>query len=396
MQNPFTRSRLSSAATQRGARRFARRTLLKNASAAAAAALGGAAPVIARTAFAATSGELRFLLWSDYLPAAFIDGFVKETGIRVRHVSYGANQELMHRLRATKGRGFDLVSPSTRLAGQWRDTRLLIPFDESRAPMDRIEQTFLENTADVWTWDGGLHYLPYLWGTEAVAWRTDFYDPSQAGLSYGALWAPVVKGRVMGRPHSMLLGLGLYLDATGEVPSNRMLDAYKDEDSMRRVWSKIIKYALERRDWIKLFWNDAETQINGFLKNDIIIAQTWDGPLLRLKKAGEPIDYRAPDEGAVAWVGGLSIPLDARNFDQIYAFLDYLHRPENAALLSKETAYNPVTKGARGMLDDETRKNFESAYPGGALNNLWWWPPEPTWYAKLRQGFVDAFVAGRT
>lgn len=361
-----------------------------------AALAAAAGPVFARTAFAATSGELRFLMWSDYLPSAFMDGFVKETGIRVRHVSYGVSEELMHRLRATKGRGFDIVSPSMRLAGQWRDTRLLIPFDEKRTPVDRIQKNFLEAADGAWMWSGGLHYLPYLWGTEAVAWRTDFFDPAAAGLSYGALWAPLTKGRVMGRPHSMLLALGLYLDATGEVPSNRMADAYKDEDTMRRVWSKITEYALAHRDWIKLFWNDAPTQVNGFVKNDIVIGQTWDGPILRLQKSGHPVAYRAPEEGALAWMGGLSIPLDARNFDQIYAFLDYTHRPENAALLSKETGYNPVTVGARDALDEETRKRFESAYPGAALKNLWWWRPEPMWYAQLRQGFTDAFVAGRT
>lgn len=397
MKRPSAPARQSSAATQRGARIFTRRALLKNA-AAASAALGalGAGPVIARTAFAATSGELRFMLWSDYLPARFLEGFVKETGIRVRHVTYGSNEELNHRLRATKGRGFDLVGPSTRLAEQWRETRLLVPFDENRIPPGRIQETFLAKARESWTWEGGLHYLPYVWGTEAVAWRTDIYDPKYTALSYGALWSPGVKGRVMGRPHSMLLGLGLYLDAVGKVPSNRMLDAYKDEASMRRVWTQIIEYALERRDWVKLFWNDAETQINGFLKNDIVIGQTWDGPPLRLKKAGEPIDYRAPAEGAIAWVGGLSTPLGARNLDQIYAFLDYLHRPESAALLAEETGYNPVAAGARDFLSEETRRNFEDAYPGAALGNLWWWPSEPAWYARLRQGFADTFVAGRT
>ena len=355
-------------------------------------AMAATGPFIVKNAFA-TGGELRFLLWSDYLPTEFLDGFVKETGIRVRHVTYGSNEELMHRLQATKGRGFDLIGPSTRLAAQWRDTNLLIPFDRERLNLEPIKQTFVQNAVDHWTWEDEIHYLPYVWGTEAIAWRTDQYDPKYQGLSYGTLWSPGVKGRVMGRPHSMLLGVGLYLDAIGEVPSNRMLDAYKDEKSMRRIWSDITAFAVKHREWIKLFWNDAETQINGFQKNDVVIAQTWDGPPLRLKNQGEPIDYRAPDEGAIAWIDGLSIPLDARNFDEIYAFLDYLYRPDTAALLSSETGYNPVVSGAGDLLDEASRRNFEEAYPDDAIAKLWWWQPEPAWYADLRQGFTDAFVA---
>lgn len=379
---------------QRGARRFARRILLKNA--AASAALAAAGPVFAPTAFAATSGELRFMLWSDFLPPGFVNGFVRRTGVRVRHVTYGSDEELSHRLTATKGRGFDLAGPSVRLAHQWRETGLLIPFDENRVPFDRIKENFLAEARENWTWDGGLHSVPYLWGTEAVAWRTDVYDPKYTKLSYGALWTPGVKGRAIGRPHSMLLGLGLYLDAAGKVPSDRMRGAYKDEASMRRVWTQITEYALERRSWFKLFWNDAETQINGFRKNGVIIGQTWDGPLLRLKKAGEPVNYRAPAEGAIARTGGLSVPRGARNFDQIYAFLDYLHQPENAALLAEETGYNPVTAGARSFLSAGAQRNFEDAYPGDSLSRLWWRRPEPLWHARAHRDFTDAFVAGRT
>jgi spermidine/putrescine transport system substrate-binding protein len=385
------RSSSSSALTQSSARRFSRRTLLKNA--AAFGALAATGPVLVRDA-KATGGELRFLLWSDYLPTGFLDGFVKQTGITVRHVTYGSNEELMHRLQATKGRGFDLIGPSTRLAEQWRETNLLIPFDASRVPADRIAANFYDNATAHWTWDDELYYLPYVWGTEAVAWRTDAFDSQYAEISYGSLWTPGVKGRVMGRPHSMLLGIGLYLDATGVLPSNRMRDAYENEDEMRRIWSGILEFATRHRDWVKLFWNDAETQINGFQKNDVIIGQTWDGPPLRLKRQGEPIDFRAPVEGALAWIDGLSIPLDARNIDEIYAFLDYLYTPENAALLSQETGYNPVVNGANDLLDAESRQAFFEAYPDNALENLWWWQPEPRWYAQLRQGFTDRYVAG--
>src|SRR3546814_3139429 len=68
----------------------------------------------------------------------------------------------------------------------------------------------------------------------------------------------------------MMAGIGLYLDSSGKVPSNRMLDAYKDEENMRRIWEEITKFAVEHKPWIKQFWNDADAQINGFMQNDEI------------------------------------------------------------------------------------------------------------------------------
>src|SRR3546814_13860067 len=86
-----------------------------------------------------------------------------------------------------------------------------------------------------------------------------------------------MKGKVMGRPHSMMAGIGLYLDASGQIPSNRMLDAYKDEENMRRIWEGITKFAIEHKPWIKQFWNDADGQLNGFMQNDVVLGQTWAG-----------------------------------------------------------------------------------------------------------------------
>lgn len=197
----------------------------------------------------------------------------------------------------------------------------------------------------------------------------------------------------MGRPHSMMLGIGLYLDRIGELPSNRMLDAYKDEDSMRRIWQNITSFAIENKPSVKLFWNDAETQQRGLMRNGVVLGQTWDGPAIALKNAGEAINYMAPQEGALAWLDGLSIPIGARNFDQIYAFLDYIYQPKVGGQLASETGYNSVVAGSDKYLSVVASRNYREAYPKDALQKLWWWPPEPPWYAAARNEFRDRFVA---
>jgi len=376
-------------ATLLAARRFNRRQLLRYA--VAAGSVIGAGPWLVRDAFS-SSGEIALLMRSDYLPKLFVSRFEKRTGIKVNHTPYGSDAELVNKVKATKGRGFDLVSPPSLSARQWEPLKLLRPFDMKRVPVNNVDETMLKRSTDNWTWDGGIYHLPYLWGTEALAWRTDKWSSEYGKLSYGDLWLPEMKGNVMGRPSSMLVGIGLYLDAIGKLPSDRMLATYKNEAAMRKIWDEITKYAVERKSWLRQFWTDANSQIEGFIRNSVVLGQAWAGPALQLKTEGKPVTYMAPKEGALSWLDGLAIPAGASNFEQIYEFLKYVYLPGAGGLLASRTGYNAVGKGAERYLTAAAKKNFSESYPGDALDKLWWWPPEPAWYVAARGEYRDKYV----
>ena len=184
-----------------------------------------------------------------------------------------------------------------------------------------------------------------------------------------------VKGHVQGRPHSYLLSIGLWWDGNGKMPSNRMHDGYKDEDSFKKIWDPILAFAIEHKAWVKQFWDSADNTKSGLMENDVWIGLTWDGPPLSLKKEGKPVNYTAPKEGAIAWVDGVSLIKSAKNVDQVYAFLNYLHTPEASAAVAEGSGYNPVVTGADALLSDVAKKNFQEAFPGDA-------PQEPVALAR--------------
>jgi spermidine/putrescine transport system substrate-binding protein len=368
-----------------------RRSFIKNSAVAGVAA--SIAPWIISSDALASSGELKIMNWAGYLPDEVKEKFEKDTGIKVKFTQFGSNQELINKMKATRGRGFDIVGPTSNMMPQWRELELLNPWDMSRVPTDKILAPMLRTSMEHGEWDGKHHHLPYLWGTEALAWNTEKLDLKYKELSYGDLFSPDVEGFVMARPHSMMLGVGLYLDATGQLPSNRMLDAYKDEENMRRIWGEITKYCVERKSWIKQFWADADAQKNGFTQNNVKIGQVWDGPAMQLKTQGKPIQYMAPQEGALTWLDGLAMPVGARNVDAVYAFIEYLYSAEVGGLLANTTGYNSCAAGADQFISDQAKKNFLEAYPDDALDRLWWWPAEPSWYAGIRAQYRDKFIA---
>jgi spermidine/putrescine transport system substrate-binding protein len=368
---------------------LSRRALMK--SAVAVGAVGLAAPIVSRDALS-SSGELNLLMWSDEFPEPVIPDFEKSTGIKVNQTPFSQNEEQINKLQATGGEGFDLCQPTRDRAPQFKDLAVLAPYDMGKlSNTGNIMPSMMEGSASVWTWDGGQYHLPHCWGTEAISFRSDLYKGDLAQLSFGSLWDDAVKGHVQGRPHSLLLGIGLWMDGNGKLPSNRMLDAFKSEDDMKKIYDQLLPVAIEHKPWIKQFWDSADNTKSGLMENDVWIGQTWDGPVLSLKKDGKPVGYQAPKEGAITWLDGISLLKAAKNVDQLYA--NYLHTPEVSAKVADGSGYNPVITGADALTSEAFRKNFQEAYPGDALKNLWHRPPEPSWFAELRTQYADKLKA---
>ncbi|MBK1864935.1 extracellular solute-binding protein [Aestuariivirga sp. YIM B02566] len=377
--------------TLAAARKFNRRSFTK--AALAASALIATGPAYVRSALS-SSGELNLLNWSDEFPDPVIPEFEKATGIKVNSTPFSQNEEQINKLQATQGEGFDLVQPTRDRAPQFKDLDVLAPLDTKKLKnVGNVLGSFIESSSSIWTWDGGLYHLPHLWGTEAISWRTDQWKGDPTALSYGDLWGEAVKGHVQGRPHSLLAGVGLWLDGNGKLPSNRLLDAYKDPDAFKKIYDEILKVAIEHKPWIKQFWDSADNTKSGLLENDVWIGLTWDGPALSLKKDGKPVNYQAPKEGAITWLDGLSITKAAKNAEQAYAFIDFLYTPEISAKLAEGSGYNPVVTGADALLSDVAKRNFQEAFPGDALKKLWHRPPEPSWFAELRTQYAGKFQA---
>lgn len=367
-----------------------RRTFLKST---ALAGAGLAMPAIVSRGVLASSGEINIMMWSDYLPESFVKGFSDKTGIKINFTGIGSNDEIINKLRATNGEGFDIVTPTVNRNPLWAELNLLQPFDMKRVPLDKVNPAMALGEAH-WNFGGkGTHWLPHIWGTEGVAWRTDAFKPAGEFPSYYDVWDEANAGKTMGLAHSMMLGLGLGLERRGEMAPGSIWAAYKDETKMKEVWTKLTETAIAKKKNIKLLWNDADAQKNGLLNEGVIVGQTWDGPPIALKTAGEPVMYRAPVEGAMAWVDGLAMPVGAKNIDQIYAFIEAAYDAKLAGEAIKSHGYNSPVLGADKYGGEVYAKNFADAYPGDALAKLNPWPAEMPWYAKTRTEFVNKFMS---
>jgi spermidine/putrescine transport system substrate-binding protein len=79
---------------------------------------------------------LRLLTWGGYAPKDVVEQFTKETGFKVE-VTNSNNEEMISKLRATAGAGFDLAQPSQdRITGPQAEFKIYKPLDLSKVKAD--------------------------------------------------------------------------------------------------------------------------------------------------------------------------------------------------------------------------------------------------------------------
>ena len=187
----------------------------------------------------------------------------------------------------------------------------------------------------------------------------------------------------------MIMGTGLYLDAIGEVKSNRMMDVYESEEGARRVWGEITKWVVARCENFGAFWNNATEATSAFKDAGATIGQTWDTTGLLLNREDSKWKYRAPKEGIITWLDSVAVSARAQNVEQAYAFINFLLKPEVGGMFANNTGYNSAVVGSENFTSDEFKRQFSEVYTAEVLDNMWWWQKDTPWFAPVRNEFVE-------
>ena len=370
---------------------FTRRAFLQGAASAAGFSL--AAPYISHSYAQGSSGAVNIFAWAGYINDEMLSAFENATGIKASFTPYGTNDELLNQLRANNGAGFDIIWPTVDRVPNYVEFGLVQPIDESKVDVDKCLPSAWSNSENLGAViDGKRYQVPTDWGTEAIAFDKDQAPLEYGTASYGDIWKPEMAGKATVRAHSALVGLGLWLEAEGKLPMP-MVEAFKSEENMTAIYDVIIEEAIARKANIAQFWNNENEAQGAFRVNGCAIGQTWDSTAAALSREGLPIGFIAPKEGALTWMEGVAIPSGAENVEQAYAFINWFLTPEAGAMYTNATSINSTAVGAADLISDDAKAFFAAAYPGDALDKLWWWPIQESWFVAKRNEYQDRFLS---
>jgi spermidine/putrescine transport system substrate-binding protein len=259
--------------------------------------------------------------------------------------------------------------------------------------MDGYEPAFVSGTAgDMAQIEGKRYFLPAVWGTEALLYSTQENPLEYGKASLADLFDPKYEGKVTVRAHSSLAAMGRVLDAQGKLPKP-WIESYKDEATMRQLWDIALAEATKHKANVVQFWNGENDAQAAFKTNGCTLGLTWDSTGFNLSRDSGPYGFIAPKEGAFAWLQGFFLMKNAKNTEQAHEWGNFLATAEGSALHAKTFSANPTAKGAIDLGDPAVVAFYKAAYPGDALEKLYWWPASAAWFIKLRGEYADKWRA---
>jgi len=162
----------------------------------------------------AQAETLRLLTWGSYAPNELVKKFeAKYPGVTVE-VTFSNNEEMIAKLRATGGAGFDLAQPShDRIFAVQKEYNIYKPLDLSKIDTSNMQAKLLAGVKANTTIDGKVYAVPHQWGTSGL-----MADKTKAPdfKSWGDLCDPKYAGKTSMRLKRTIL-LGTAFDKIGRA-----------------------------------------------------------------------------------------------------------------------------------------------------------------------------------
>ena len=331
----------------------------------------------------ARADKLRILTWADYVPADLIAAFKKETGIDVE-VTLSNNEEIISKLRATGGAGFDLVQPSQdRIAAVQTEFGIYKPLDLSKVKLEEFQPQFVEIVRKNTTVDGKVYALPYLWGTDGLVVNT-----KRAKIAdYGDLCRADLKGKTavrLRRPTLMAFAF-----AAGKDP----FALYGDPKAYGALMDQVGATLIACKANFKFFYDNKDQLLNGVRSGEVVAAMMWDTGGWTLNRENADIQFVVPRAGALGWLDTFALPARGRNDAAAYAWINFTMRPENAARVIKSVGSFSAAAGTDALVDPRLKAQFTAAFPDNVLKSIHWYPAIPSGLEEMEGRVLDRVKA---
>lgn len=306
---------------------------------------GGGIESGADSAAAKSPDEINLFAWSEYIPQAVIDGFQKETGIRVNYETYASNEEMLAKLIAG-GIKYDLIQPSEYTIEALVKANRLAELNWANIPNFKNIDPRLKNLGH----DPQQKYgVPYMTGTVGIVINTEKITEPIKG--YKDVFQDKYKGRIVVLDDNREI-VSWALSTLGIEPN----DITKENlDKARPIVAKWIPL-------IKVY--DSDSPKTALLNGDCDLGVVWSGEAALLYQEDKKFQYVLPSEGAHLFIDSLCIPKDAPHKQAAEKFIDYCLRPEVSKLISDDFPYTNPNLEARKLLSAEQLANPASYPPG--------------------------------
>ncbi|WP_370399104.1 extracellular solute-binding protein [Sulfitobacter sp. JB4-11] len=331
------------------------------------------------TASFAQAETLRLLTWGSYAPNELVDKFEAQYPDIDVEVTFSNNEEMIAKLRATGGAGFDLAQPShDRIYAAQLEYDIYKPLDLSKIDTSVMETSHLEGVKANTTIDGEVYAVPHQWGTSGLmanksmaadfnGWD-DLCDPQYAGKTSMRLKRTILLGTAFSMGHDPFA-------------------AYADLDKYQEILDEVAEKLIDCKSNIKAYWQGGDDLSAMMLSGEIVASETWDSTAYKLYGENPDIVFVPPETGALAWIDTFALPAKGKADDAAYKWINFVLQPENVTIMSGSTGAIAAVKGGLDLLPADKKAAVNAAFTDEDIANL-------KFFANIPSGVED--MEGKT
>ncbi len=287
--------------------------------------------------------KLNVYNWGDYIDPEVLELFEEEYGIRVIYDTYATNEDLYVKMKQG-GSSYDIVIPSDYMIERMIREDLLTEINmDNITNLDKIDDKFLNLDYD----PDNSYSIAYMWGTVGIIYNTTMVD--RPLTSWADLWDEEFEGEII-MLNSQRDTLAVALKKLGYSMNTRdigELEEARDE----LIAQKPIVYA---------YLGDEVKDV--IVSEEAAIAVVWSGDAVAMMDENPNLEYVMPSEGTNLWFDAMVVPKNAQNIEGAEQFINFMTRPDIAAMNADYIGYSSPVSEAVKMLDEEIQ-NSMVAYP---------------------------------
>lgn len=314
---------------------------------------GGEAELAAAPASAdePASGTLRVFAYGDTVPDEMLDPFREANpDVDLKVATFNSNKAAAAKLAG--GFEADVVEVCTDEMEPLLARNLIAPLDVEA--VEEFDKLAFSDADEVRNEAGEVLFVPASAGPHGLIVNTDELSDVS---SYQALFDDANAGQVA-LEATPLTAIGAAALALGLDDPMNLTD---DEVEQAK------EYLLEHRDNFRAFAESDSSMVNLFKSGEVVLADGGRGTTEAMADDGLPVEWVAPDEGALSWVCGLAITSNAENIDAAYDLINYYASPE-AQAISAEMGFVAMNPDAMELVGKQFQKsadpsNLDSAIP---------------------------------
>lgn len=302
---------------------------------------GVAAAVLAMVSPAAAQ-NLVISNWDGYMAKDAMDTFKAATGVSGEVVVHATNEEIMGKLVASNGKGYDVVFVSSPFAEVLNKLGLVEPIDHAKVP--NLANLYPEATKLPYD-PGNTFSVPYTWGTTGLCYRSDLVKAEPS--SWNDLLKPAddIKGK------TTMLATDRWLLAAGQLAEGFSVNE-TDPAKMEEVKNLLISAKKT------LLAYDDTTFYSKLVSGEALMVQAWDGWCNYGITDNKDIRYVIPKEGSDLWLDTMVVMKASEKKDDAFKFINFILDAKNHAWAAENILYKVPNKAAMDSLSPELAKTY--------------------------------------